>query len=130
MSKISKKSVEGFSALPILLAIGLVAIGLLFLKEQLKPVPVTPPMYKVGECGKNSVNPDSEVSHEADKAVFKILAVGKKNYQYLVGGFGDKKNYATLIKQPIAELDPGTEKTECPKELNDPKTLEKARNER
>lgn len=129
MSKILRKSVEGFSAIPILVALALVAVGLLFLKEQLKPVPVTPPMYKAGECGKNSISPDSDNTQD-DGIVFKVVAVGKKNYQMLTGSFGEKSVRVRFGKQSIETLDPGTEKTPCPKELNDPKTLEKAQNGR
>jgi hypothetical protein len=122
----SNKQAKGFAAIPILLVLVAAAIALLFVKEQLKPVPVTPPMYKVGECGKNTVNPDSDGRTETD-STFKIVAMGKKNYEYLLGQIDGKKMYVKLVRQPIDQLDPGTEKVPCPKELDDPKTLEKAR---
>jgi hypothetical protein len=123
----SNKQAEGFSAIPVLFVIALAAIGLLFLRQQLKPVPATPPMYKVGECGKNSLDADSDRTQVNDDIYFKIVAVGKKNYELLTGQFGDKVVRVKLNKQSIETLDPGTEKVPCPKELNDPKTLEKAR---
>jgi len=123
----SNKRAEGFATLPILIFVVVAAIGLLFLKEQLKPVPVTPPMYKVGECGKNSIDADSDRTQVNDGIYWKVIAVGKKNYELLTGQYGDKVVRVKLNKQSIETLDPGTEKVPCPKELNDPKTLEKAR---
>jgi hypothetical protein len=121
-----KRSVEGSASL-ILLGCVAVGIALLFIEQAMKPAPVVPPMYKTGECGKNSRNPDSD-GEQDDGTVFKIMSVGKKNYEILKGNVQKKTMYVGLHKQSIETLDPGTEKVECPKELNDPKTLEKARN--
>jgi len=126
----SNKQVSGFAALPVLLLLGVAVIGILFLKEQLKPVPpvpVVPPMYKAGECGKNSATLDSDSIQTNDGVVFKIVAVGKKNYELLTGLYDSKTVRVRLTKQSIVTLDPDTQKVPCPKELNDPKTLEKAR---
>jgi len=124
-----KKSVDGFASLVLLGCVG-AAVVLLLLEQALKPAPVippTPPMYKTGECGRNSHSPDDDVDHD-DGTTFKIISVGKKNYEYLTGRVSNKTLIIGIRKQSIESLDPGTEKVECPKQLNDPKTLEKARN--
>ncbi|CAM6004830.1 unnamed protein product [Sphagnum balticum] len=128
MSKILRKSADGFVAIRLLFASTLLFIGVLALIQYLQPkqTPPVPPMYKAGECGKNSIDADQE----GDGIYWKIIAVGKKNYEMLTVRYDGKKVYVKLGRQSIETLDPGTEKVDCPKELRDPKTLEKAQNGR
>jgi hypothetical protein len=123
----TNKQVNGFAAIPLLFLLIAFMFALVYLKEALKPVPVAPAMYKAGECGKNSASLDSDSIQTNDGVVFKILAVGKKNYELLTGLYDGKTVRVRLGKQSIVTLDPDTQKVDCPKELNDPKTLEKAR---
>lgn len=120
------KQVDGYSALPLLfLMLGLMG-ALFFIREATKPTPTKPPLYKAGECLRNTPDPDSGSTRPADKVMIKVIAVGKKNYQLLLGEYDGKKLLVKLTNQSIETLDPGTEKIDCPKEMNDPRALEKA----
>ena len=135
MSKISRRSVEGFVILRVLLLWTVLIVLLLCAIQafQPKPKPETPPyvpMYKVGECGQNAPDVDSDYGTGDPNVFWKVTDAGKKNYELLTANWEGKTLHVRLNKQSIETLDPGTKKIDCPKELNDPKVLEKARNGR
>jgi len=122
------KQANGFSILPVLLILALVMIGLGTIRQLTKPVPVAPPLYKVGDCIMDTPKDTKETWEKRDEVreIARILVVGKTKYRALVVKYGYGDPEVRTGTMTIVEGDKGTEKTECTKELNDPKTLKEA----
>jgi len=122
----SVKRADGIASICAMILILIVALGVLaIIQAASKPAL---PLYKQGECIRNTNEPTCEKWEKCPFVIAKVIEVGKKHYRLLRGQYKPDLNevYVHVIEETIENADQGTEKVSCPEELNDPKTLEKA----